>query len=78
MIDNFAHFASEQVNRRGEGCPIDDLFDEWRVLNPPAEDWLAIRASLRDMESGETVTVHGLVMRGGPPHAGTARGVAAQ
>ena len=54
LIENFARFAREQVNRRGEGLPIDELFDEWRVLHPPAEDLLAIQASLRDMESGET------------------------
>ena len=54
LIDNFAQFAREQVHQRGEGLPIDELFDEWRVLHPPAEDWLAIQASLRDMERGET------------------------
>lgn len=54
LIENFAQFAREQVNLRGEGLPLDDLFDEWRILFPPSEDWLAIQASLRDMENGET------------------------
>lgn len=53
LIENFSRFAREQVSRRGEDLPIDELFDEWRTQNPPADDWLAIRASLRDIEQGE-------------------------
>jgi hypothetical protein len=54
LIEDFAQFAREQVNLRGESLPLDNLFDEWRILNPPSEDWPAIQASLRDMENGET------------------------
>lgn len=54
LIEDFAQFARERVNQRGEDFPIDDLFDEWRTQQPPAEDWLAIKASLRDMENGDT------------------------
>ena len=54
LIESFAQFAREQVNQRGEGLPIEELFDEWQILNPPPDDWLAIQASLRDMEHGET------------------------
>ena len=54
LIESFAQFARGQVTQRGENVSIDELFDEWRVLNPPPEDWSAIRASLRDMESGDT------------------------
>ncbi len=54
LIEDFAQFAREQVHQRGEDFPIDDLFDEWRMQHPPAEDWQAIKASLRDLENGET------------------------
>jgi hypothetical protein len=54
LIENFAQFARAQVLQRGDNLPIDELFDEWRILNPPSDDWPAVRASLRDMESGET------------------------
>jgi len=54
LIESFAQFARAQVNARGEALPIDELFDEWRILNPPSDDWLAIQASLRDMEHSET------------------------
>ena len=54
LIEDFAQFARERVNQRGEDFPIDDLFDEWLTQQPPKEDWLAIKASLRDLEYGET------------------------
>jgi hypothetical protein len=54
MIESFAQFARAQVMHRGDSLTIDALFDEWRILNPPSEDWPAIRASLRDMGAGET------------------------
>lgn len=53
LIDDFAQFARERVHQRGEDLPIDDLFDEWRMQHPLAEDWKAIEASLRDLEDGE-------------------------
>jgi hypothetical protein len=54
LIEDFAQFAREQVNRRGEELPLDELFEEWRLTHPPVEDWLAIQASLRDVENGVT------------------------
>ena len=54
LIENFTQFARAQVKERGDGIPIDELFDEWRILNPPSDDWQAIHASLRDLEHGET------------------------
>ena len=54
LIEDFAQFAREQVNQRGEDLPLETLFDEWQLTHPPREDWLAIQASLRDLENGET------------------------
>ena len=53
LIESFSQFAREQVSLRGDNLPFDDLFDEWRMLNPPSGDWPAIAASLRDMEDGK-------------------------
>lgn len=51
-IDGFAQFAKGELARLGEGVSLDELFDQWRLRHPPAEDAAAIRASLRDMEGG--------------------------
>lgn len=51
-IDGFAQFAKDQL-RRGQTSSIDELFDLWRLQHPPADDALAIKASIRDMERGE-------------------------
>ncbi len=53
LIESFSSFARQQVSLRGDSVSIDDLFDEWRMQQPPSEDWLAIRASLDDMANGE-------------------------
>lgn len=53
-IDSFSEFAKSQLNNRGSDVSLDELFDEWRIANPPPDDALAIKASLRDMENGET------------------------
>ena len=53
-IDSFAQFAKGQLARGGEGLSLDELFDQWRIRHPPSEDAPAIRASVRDMEGGET------------------------
>ena len=53
-IDSFSEFAKSQLNDRGSGVSLDELFDEWRIVNPPSEDALAIQASIRDMEKGKT------------------------
>ncbi|MEM7560025.1 MAG: hypothetical protein AAF394_12975, partial [Planctomycetota bacterium] len=33
---------------------LSELLDEWTMLNPPTDDALAIQASIRDMENGDT------------------------
>ena len=53
-IDSFAQFAKGQLARGGAGLSLDELFDQWRIRHPRAEDAQAIRASIRDMEGGET------------------------
>lgn len=53
-IDSFSEFAKSQLSTRGSDVSLDELFDEWRIVNPPPDDALAIKASLRDMERGET------------------------
>jgi hypothetical protein len=52
-LDSFVRFAKERLGRGGGDLVIDELFDQWRLLHPPAEDVLAIKASIRDMENGE-------------------------
>jgi len=54
QIDSFAQFARGQLAQGGEELSIDELFDRWRLEHPPAEDVLAIKASVRDMQGGET------------------------
>ena len=54
LIESFSRFAKAKVDQSGNDLSIDELFDEWRIQHPPAEDWLAIKASLRDLEQGET------------------------
>ena len=53
-IDSFSEFAKSQLRHRGSAVSLHELLDEWTIQNPPAEDALAIKASLRDMEHGET------------------------
>lgn len=53
-IDRFARFAKERIASGCAELSIDELFDQWRIQHPPEEDTLAIQASLRDIERGET------------------------
>jgi hypothetical protein len=53
-IESFSEFAKSQLKDSRSDASIDELFEEWRTLNPPSEDALAIQASIRDMENGET------------------------
>ena len=53
-IDRFSEFAKTKLKDRSTDVSLDELFDEWRTLNPPSKDALAIQASIRDMENGET------------------------
>lgn len=52
-IDSFAQYAKGQLGRSGASLSIDELFDQWRLQQPPASDLAAIKASIRDMENGE-------------------------
>lgn len=54
LIESFSQFARARVDQAGSDLAIDDLYDEWRAQHPPEDDLLAIKASLRDMEQGET------------------------
>lgn len=53
-IDSFVQFAKSQIEQSDQGLSIEELFDHWRLSHPPSEDALAIKASIRDMERGET------------------------
>lgn len=50
-INSFSEFAK---SRLGSDSSLAELFDEWSIQNPPAEDVHAIQAALRDMENGDT------------------------
>jgi len=52
-IEDFTSFAKKQLSK-GATFSIDELYDRWREGHPAAEDALAVQASLRDMDSGET------------------------
>lgn len=52
-IERFSAFAKAKLRDCGSRASLDEIFDEWRTLNPPLEDALAIQASVRDMEKGE-------------------------
>lgn len=52
-IEDFTSFAKNQLSK-GATFSIDELYDRWREGHPAAEDALAVQASLRDMDSGET------------------------
>ena len=58
QIDSFYQFATERLDNGGAQCTIDELFELWRLENPTPEelheDVLAVQASLRDMQNGET------------------------
>lgn len=52
-IDGFAEFAKAQLGLEKD-LSLDDLLDQWRLQHPPTEDAVAVKASLRDMDRGET------------------------
>jgi len=49
-LQSFNQFVHEHL-QSGEHS-IDELFDEWRSINPADEDVRAIAASLRDLDNG--------------------------
>ena len=55
-LNDFNQFAKTHISS-GAAPSIDELFDKWRIQNPPDEDLLAIQASLNDLDSGERGTL---------------------
>ena len=54
QIDAFAQFARARIENEAAETTLVELLDEWLLAHPPSEDRLAIQASLRDLEAGET------------------------
>lgn len=50
-IEDFTRFAKSHA---AEDTTMDELFDRWRARTLQETDALAVQASLRDMEQGET------------------------
>lgn len=57
-LQSFYEFVEQRLQGRTCDRSLDDLFSEWRACNPTPEELvtnsLAVRASLRDMDEGET------------------------
>ncbi len=57
-LQSFYQFAEERVRNGGCDQTLDELYVEWRATNLTREELernvLAVRASLRDMDAGET------------------------
>lgn len=54
QIDAFSQFAKSRIGSGASAESLIELVDQWLIENPPQDDLLAIQASLRDMEAGET------------------------
>jgi hypothetical protein len=54
QIDAFSQFAKSQIESGASADSLVELLDQWLLENPPPGDLLAIEASMRDMEAGET------------------------
>jgi hypothetical protein len=58
QIEGFRTFALDQLRNGGSDLTVDELYDRWRLECPSTDelqdDVLAVKASLRDMESGQT------------------------
>lgn len=56
QIDQFREFVLARLSSAGEELTMDDLYDEWRIMNPDRSqreaDHQAVAASLRDYHSG--------------------------
>ena len=59
-LQSFQKYASARIQNGGAKLELDDLLDEWKHQNPDPQqlhdDALAVKASLRDIERGETGT----------------------
>ncbi len=54
QINDFYLFAKARIERGAVAQSLAELLDDWMIDNPSNDDQLAIQASLRDMETGET------------------------
>jgi len=54
QVDSFREYARQQLANGGSQLTIDELYDRWRATLANDADLLAVQASLRDMEQGET------------------------
>ncbi len=55
-VDEFSLFAKAPISSGASVTSLVELLDKWLDENPSQDDLLAIQASLRDMEQGETGT----------------------
>ncbi|HQX50764.1 MAG TPA: hypothetical protein PLR25_12700 [Planctomycetaceae bacterium] len=59
-LQRFQEYAAARIQNNGAKLDLEDLLDEWKHQDQAREklheDILAVKASLRDMESGETGT----------------------
>ncbi len=59
-LQSFQQYAATRIQNGGAKLELDDLLDEWKHQNPDPQqlqqDALAVKASLRDLEHGETGT----------------------
>jgi hypothetical protein len=58
QLQSFYQFAELRLRNGGCDQSLDDLYAEWRACNPTREELdtnvRAVRASLRDMDEGQT------------------------
>ena len=59
-MQRFQEYAAARIQNNGAKLDLEDLLDEWKHKNQDTErlheDILAVKASLCDVESGETGT----------------------
>ena len=59
-LQSFQKYAAARIQNGGAKLELDELLDEWKHQNPDPlklqEDALAVKASLLDIERGETGT----------------------
>ncbi len=57
-LQSFQKYAAARIQNGGAKLELDDLLDEWKHQNPDPqqlqEDAQAVKASLNDIERGET------------------------
>jgi hypothetical protein len=57
-LQSFYQFAEQRLGNGGCDQSLDELLLEWRACNPTSdeldENVIAVQASLRDMDNGET------------------------